>query len=125
MKKTVAALTTAILVSLSSTAHAECFGEAAEAYGCGISAPREGTLQEFGSSSKPVVPYYGPQSNNPFDGLFSRQEQRHMLRGIVLSNLARARFANQAFNRAVNSNAQPIRRQGNEPVTISFGGVGW
>ena len=126
MRSIIFSLIASLALGFSSSASAQCFGDAAQAYGCGVSAPREGTLQTFGTAGKPVVPYYGPKGRSPFDGLFTPWEQRQMLRGIVMNNMTRARFANQAFQRSVNSNANPIRLGTNSSVGVWFGGgIGW
>ena len=109
-----------------STARAECYGEAATAYGCGVpantgvnmagrSAP---SLEAFGSTEAPVLPdtgYYNqPQGSTD---VITPEEQHRMMRNIVLgkggSNPARS-----AQMRAVNSAAQPIRRSGSFPARI-------
>ena len=48
-----------IIFSTASSASAECYGDAANAFGCGISRRSEATLETFGSSSNYVVPDYG------------------------------------------------------------------
>ncbi len=128
MRATTIALFVAALVASAPAAQAQCFGETADAYGCGVSAPREGTLQSFGPSNQVVIPAYnyGRPNQSVFDGLFTKQEQRSMLRHIVISNLSRSHMANQAFARSMNYNARALRRQGNASVGVWGGwGAGW
>ena len=123
---TVVAITAmaALMVGTAKTSHAECFGEAADAYGCGISAPQEGSLASFGSPGQAVVPRYAQGKGSPFDGLFSRNEHRQMLRSIVLGNLSGAQGASGAFNKAINSNSRALRRSNNRRVNVYYGGWG-
>lgn len=122
MRSTLLSLVALLALATASHGYAECFGEAAEAYGCGVSAPQEGQLQQFASSNQGVVPYYGSPKRSPYDGLFTRQEQRQMLRSIVLGHLRGNQQAANAFNRAMNYNAQAIRRSGNQAVNVWYSG---
>ena len=115
----------ALIVSVAGTANAECFGEAADAYGCGVAAPQEGSLASFGTQGQAVMPRYAPMGGSPFDGLFSRAEHRQMLRGIVIGNMNGARSASNAFARAVNSNARALRKSNNRRVNVYYGGYGY
>ena len=114
-----------LALALTTTAQAECFGEAADAYGCGMAGPQEGSLVSFGTQGQSVVPRYARASGSPFDGLFSATEHRQMLRGIVINNMNGARAASNAFNRAVNSNARALRKSNNRRVNVYYGGYGY
>lgn len=120
MRSTLFALIAIVAIGFSSSAFAECFGEAASAYGCGVAAPQESRLQNFGSSGNQITPYYGPQNRSPYDGLFTHREQRAMLRSIVLGHRNRTSQANTAFNRAMNYNARAIRRVGAPSVGVWY-----
>ena len=116
---------TALALGITTTSQAECFGEAADAYGCGIAGPQEGSLVSFGAQGQSVTPRYARASGSPFDGLFSAQEHRQMLRGIVINNMNGSRSASNTFNRAVNSNARALRKSNNRRVNVFFGGYGY
>ena len=120
MRSTLLSIVAVISIGFAVSAHAECFGEAASAYGCGLAAPQQNRLQNFGSSGNEVAPYYGPQNRSPYDGLFTHKEQRAMLRSIVLGHRNRTGQANTAFSRAMNYNARAIRRVGAPSVGVWY-----
>ena len=126
MRSVPIALLASFSLFVASNAQAQCFGETAAAYGCGVSAPQEGSLSSFGSQQgNAVVPRYAQQQGSPFDGLFSAREHRQMLRNIVIGNLSGAQAASSAFNRAINSNARALRKSNNRRVGVYYGGFGY
>ena len=109
--------------TLSSSAYAECYGDAAEAYGCGAqgtSGPKRAarppsSLESFGSNDGPVLPNLGVNQNSDSDDVITPDERRQMMRSIVLGRTGSS--ASQAdHQRAVNSSARPLRRAGSMPV---------
>lgn len=114
-----------LVLAVAGTARAECFGETADAYGCGIAAPQEGSLASFGAQGQAVIPRYAQAHGSPFDGLFAPHEHRQMLRNIVIRNLGGAQAASNAFNRAMNSNARALRKSNNRRVGVYYGGYAY
>lgn len=109
-----------------SSAHAECYGEAAAAYGCGVPANpasvRPGrpsaSLEVFGSTDEPVLPDTGYHDQNQSSTDVLTPEERHrMMRNIVLGRVSSS-ASRSAQTRAVNSAAQPLRRSGSLPSNI-------
>ena len=103
-----------------SSATAQCFGDAAEMYGCEsrLGAPQgnSGELVRFGGDSAPVIPDTGRSSNgSSTDDLFTEQERRRMMRSIVQSG-GRQSYSRQAFTRSMTSGSRPIRRWGNTRI---------
>lgn len=95
-------------------AHAECYGDAADQYGCGnafVSQGRnEGTLERFGGSNDgPIIIDNGAygRSASPYD-VFSPEEERRMYRNAVLS--AGTRNVSRGYgNRSFRSNSRALR----------------
>lgn len=125
MRSIFVATVAALALSFSGSAQAQCFGETAAAYGCGVSAPQEGSLASFGTSGQAILPRYAQQNGSPFDGLFSPREQKAMLRNIVVGNLSGSRSASAAFNRAVNANSRALRKSNDRRVGLYWGGFGY
>lgn len=115
----------ALALGFSGSAQAQCFGETAAAYGCGVSVAQEGSLTSFGAPGQAILPRYAQQKGSPFDGLFTPRENRDMLRNIVVGNLSGSRSASAAFNRAVNANARPVRKSIDRRVGVYFGGIAY
>ena len=113
-------ITLGILVLLplfnSATAHAECYGDAVQAFGCqNTTAPasRGGDLVKFGEEPAPIIPdYYGRGTGYSSDDLVSSDERRSMMRDIILRG-GRGTQSSGAQNQAVNSSARPLRVFGN------------
>jgi hypothetical protein len=97
---------------VSSAAHAECYGDAVNAFGCQNTtapAPRGGELVRFGEEEGPVIPnYYGQNSGFSSDDVVSVDERRSMMRDIILRG-GRNAPSNSALNQAVNASQRPIR----------------
>jgi hypothetical protein len=95
------------------TAEAECYGDAAEAYGCGSTMKREGTLERFGSSdSRPIIidtGNYGHAKRSPYDDLFTPEEERRMFKSVVLGASKTNGLGNGYQNRSYRSNARALR----------------
>ncbi len=107
-----------------SSVEAECYGDAADAYGCGVPAqrtvgkhPKRGpSLEKFGSDEAPVLPDVGYYNQGQSASDVITPEERHrMMRGIVLGRSIPTR-SRTAQMQAVNSAARPIRRSGAMPV---------
>jgi hypothetical protein len=98
------------------SAHAECYGDAASMYGCGATtsaskpARRSGNLEHFGDASAPVLPDVA-SSQAGADDVITSQERRRMLRSIVLGS-GRRSWSERSFMQAVNSSGRPLRRSG-------------
>jgi hypothetical protein len=116
-----------VLATIASSAHAECYGDAAAMYGCAPAqgaqvAPRAGAgnLERFGASEAPVLPdtrYRDPQGGTTSD-VITPEERRRMLRGIVLGN--RRTYSQGSHIQAVNASGRPVRRSG----TVTQAGQG-
>jgi len=97
-------------------AHAECYGDAAAMYGCGVqgSAPSkraEGTLEHFGDSRAPVLPDVAyNQGSSISDDVITPQDRRRMLRSIVLGG--RRSYSQRSHLQAINNAGRPLRRSG-------------
>ncbi len=109
------AILTLICPFLTTAAQAECYGDAAQAFGCqNAIAPvsRGGDLVRFGEEPAPIVPdYYGRNSGFSSDDLVSIEERRGMMRDIILRG-GRTAQSNGAQNQAVASSARPLRAFG-------------
>jgi|GEM_PF-3061930 len=103
--------------SISSSASAECYGDAAEAYGCGAQgtagAKRSNrpaaSLESFGIDDGPVLPNLGYNQNSDSDDVISSEERRRMMRSIVLGRTG-STASQSAQQSAINSAARPLRR---------------
>ena len=104
----IAVLTTVI----SSTAHAECYGDAVQAFGCqntGAPTSRGGDLVRFGEEPAPIIPdYYGRASGYSSDDLVSVEERRSMMRDIMLRG-GRTSQSMGSQNQAINASQRPLR----------------
>jgi hypothetical protein len=119
-QRTLLGLALALLTqsALANLASAECYGDAAEAYGCGAPAPVSAkrssrpasALESFGSSDEPVLPdlRYGTNGSDS-DDVISPEERRQMMRSIVLGRGGNT-ASQAAHQQAVNSAARPLRR---------------
>jgi hypothetical protein len=115
-------LTILFLSAHVSSAHGECYGEAAAAYGCGVPAGQTKStvtrsasgLERFGSNEGPVLPDTG-NSNNSSSDVITPEERHQMMRRIVLGRGTSSRSA-AALNSAVNSAARPLRPIGSMPA---------
>jgi hypothetical protein len=107
-----------------SLAQAECYGDAAEAYGCGVPSQRSSgkssrnspSLERFGSDEAPVLPDtgYNNQGQSTSD-VITPEERYKMLRGIVLGRGGATRSRTIQMQ-AVNSAGRPLRRSGSLPA---------
>lgn len=103
--------------SLSTQAHAECYGDAAAMYGCGAAGgssakSTEGSLEYFGDSRAPVLPnvaYDQPESLS--DQVVTNQDRRRMLRSIILGSNRRP-YSQRTYIQALNNSGRPLRRSG-------------
>lgn len=104
----IAVLTTVI----SSTAQAECYGDAVQAFGCqntAAPASRTGDLVRFGEEPAPIIPdYYGRSSGYSSDDLVTADERRSMMRDIILRGGRNAQ-SNGAQNQAITASQRPLR----------------
>ena len=100
------------IVSTISTASAECYGDAAQAFGCGISRRSEATLETFGSSSNYVVPDYGAQDTLTVDDVYSPRENFQNFKRAIRGRRTN-RMVESTYNRSMMSTARPIRSFGN------------
>jgi hypothetical protein len=99
-----------------SSAMAQCYGDAAAAFGCGVSAPNEDTLESFGDSRNEVAPdYYGNSRQLTASDLFSHQETMNHYKRIYMGRSNQ--WSEQALRNSVNRSAQPIRTWGNRQLT--------
>ena len=117
MKTIVAAITTSLLCA--SSAFAQCYGDAAQAFGCGgISRGQEATLEAFGNSKNEVVPDYGYGNARQIsaDELFSQQDTINAYRRLY-NGWRGNRWSEQAFRNSINRSSQPIRAFGNLPFS--------
>jgi hypothetical protein len=113
MKTLLCALTLSVVFT--SSAYAQCYGDAADAFGCGVSRPNEATLESFGDSRNEVVPdYYGNSRPISASELFSEQETlnyyRRLYRGWRGNN-----WSESALRNSMNSQSRPLRPIGNTP----------
>jgi len=115
----IALLTTLI----STTAQAECYGDAIQAFGCQNTvapASRSGDLVRFGEEPAPVIPYYyGQSSGYASDDAVSVEERRAMMRDIILRGGRNAQSVG-AQNQAMNASQRPIRAFGNRQLRGYF-----
>lgn len=100
-------------------AQAECYGDAAEAYGCGAPAVQGAgrasrpspSLERFGSTDGPVLPDLGySQHNSDSDDIITYEERRKMMKSIILGRGGRSTASQQAHQQAINSSGRPLRR---------------
>jgi hypothetical protein len=113
--KTIFAATALSLVCASS-AFAECYGDAAQAFGCGISRGQEARLESFGDSRNEVVPDYGYSRPIRADELFSQQDTIAAYRRLY-NGWRGNRWSEQAFRNSMNRGSEPVRAFGNLPFT--------
>jgi hypothetical protein len=97
-----------MLVTFTSNTQAECFGDAAQAFGCGVQRREESSLQSFGDSRNEVIPDYGTPRQISVDDLFTADEQAMMYRNIIL-NRGVSGASNGALQRSVQGGSQPNR----------------
>jgi hypothetical protein len=106
-----------------SSAQAECYGDAADAYGCGVPAqrptgksPRNApSLERFGSDNDPVLPDTGYYQNQNATDVITPEERHRMMRGIVLGRGGSTR-SRSVLTQAINSAGRPVRRSGAMPA---------
>lgn len=97
-----------------SNANAECYGDAADQYGCGNAFTEQGrsdgTLERFGGGNDaPIIIDNGGYGRgaNSYD-IFSPEEERRMMRNAVLS--AGARSLSKGYgNRSYRMNSRSLR----------------
>lgn len=103
-----------ILASGISIASAQCYGDAAQAFGCGVSRASEGTLSRFGDEPTEVLPDYGTSRTMSVDDLFTPQEQRQMYKALVMRR-GQLQRSNNTLYRTMEANQRPLRPSGNLP----------
>jgi hypothetical protein len=114
MRSLLAALCTTLCFA--STSFAQCYGDAAAAFGCGVSRGQEDTLESFGDSRNQVIPDYGYSRPISAADIFSTQETVGFYRRIY-TGWRNNRWSEQAFRNSMNAGSQPIRAFGNIPFT--------
>ena len=97
-----------ILAAFTSNTQAECFGDAAQVFGCGVQRRDESSLQSFGDSRTEVMPDYGTPRQISVDDLFTPDEQAAMYRDIILKR-GISGTSNGALQRSVQGGSQPNR----------------
>jgi hypothetical protein len=103
--------------ALSTLARAECYGDAAEAYGCGAptatgtkrSTRPAPSLESFGGGDGPVLPNLGYNQNPDSEDVITPEERRRMMRSIVLGR-GGASGSESAHQSAINNAGRPLRR---------------
>lgn len=100
------------IVSTISTASAECYGDTAQAFGCGISRQSEASLETFGTSGNYVVPDYGTPRTLTVDDVYSPREDFQNFKRAVRGRRTN-RWVEQTYNRSMMSSARPLRAFGN------------
>ncbi len=103
-----------LTLCITSTASAQCYGEAAAAFGCGISRGQEDTLESFGDSRNEVRPDYGYSRPITAEDLFTTQQTIGFYRRIY-TGWRNNRWSEQAFRDSMNFGSRPIRAYGNLP----------
>ena len=114
MRTISAILISLMCVSVAINAEAECYGDAAEAYGCGSNFKREGSLERFsgGADNRPIIidnGNYGQQNRSPYDDLFTPEETRRMFKSVVVGANRSNGMANGYQNRSYRSNSRALR----------------
>lgn len=119
-------LVSSVLIGFTAGAHAECYGDAANMYGCNNGAQTSpsrgaGELERFGGESDQVLPHTGATSAERIttDDLFTHEEQRRMLKSIVTSG--GNTYSKGAFVRSMHAGARPLRRFNSRATTIRPG----
>lgn len=105
-----------VTLSFSSTSFAQCYGEAAAAFGCGVSRGQEDTLESFGDSRNQVVPDYGYSRQISASDLFTTQQTIGFYRRLY-TGWRNNRWSEQAFRDSMNFGSRPIRAYGNLPFS--------
>ena len=94
------------------SAHAQCYGDSAHSFGCGVQAGSSDELEIFGDSkSRGIMPEYDLGDPLSADNLFTDQERRQMYRRIITSGKG-GNQSNAAFTQSMDSAARPNRRLG-------------
>jgi hypothetical protein len=114
MKTIIAA--TALSLVCASSAFAQCYGDAAQAFGCGVSRAQEATLESFGTSKNDVVPDYGYARPVRADDLFSHEETINAYRRLY-NGWRGNNWSEQSFRNSMNRGSQPLRSFGNLPLS--------
>jgi len=112
MKSIVAAIVISLVCA--SSAFAECYGDAAQSFGCNISRGNEDSLESFGDSRNQVVPDYGYARSISANDLFTQQETINFYRRAY-TGWRGNRWSEQTFRNSINRGTQPIRTFGNLP----------
>jgi hypothetical protein len=114
-----AALFTSLSISagVPVSAYAQCYGDAAAMYGCGVQGASqakrpEGNLEYFGESRAPVLPDVAyNQGNSVSDEVVTNQDRRRILRSIVLGG-GRRPYSQRSHVQAINNSGRALRRTG-------------
>jgi hypothetical protein len=104
-------------IVFASSAMAQCYGDAAEAFGCSVSATNQDTLESFGDTRNEVAPdYYGNSRQLTAADLFSHDESMKRYKRIYMGGGVN-RWSEQTFRDSMNRQAEPIRAFGNRALT--------
>jgi hypothetical protein len=114
MKTIIAAI--ALSLVCASSAFAQCYGDAAQAFGCGVSRAQEATLESFGNSKNNIAPDYGYARPVRADDLFSYEESINAYRRLYNRRRGNS-WSEQSFRDSMNRGSQPLRSFGNLPLS--------
>ena len=103
-------------IACASPVFAECYGDAAEAFGCGVSRPTEDSLESFGESRGEVLPdSYANARQISASELFSHEETVNHYRQIYRS-FRGSSWSEADFRNSMNRQSQPLRRFISRPM---------
>jgi hypothetical protein len=101
-------------IVFASPVFAECYGDAAEAFGCGVPRSNDSSLESFGDSRDEVLPdYYGNARPISASDLFSHQEMVSFYRRIYRGRTNN--WSEATFRNSMNRQSGPLRRFTNTP----------
>lgn len=112
-------ITLALLVSISSSAQAQCYGDAATAFGCGAQKSSGDTLERFGGKGNQVLPVYdnqGSYHDYAFSDRETRMFYRRAVRGRWQYNMGYP-WSQRTYINTMNASGNPVRTFGNLPLT--------
>lgn len=121
MRSLVLSIVSSLVLGASVPAFAECYGDAANQYGCNNGSQEtsnrgSGELVRFGGESERVLPDngYANTKRSATDDLFTPEEQRQMLKSIVTGS--GSSYSRGAFTRSMQAGARPLRSFGNRGI---------
>jgi hypothetical protein len=100
-----------------SVANAQCYGDAANSFGCGVSQNSEDSLQQFGGNKNQVLPVYDSRGSY-HDYAFSDRETRTFYRRAVRGrwpNNMNYSWSQRTYINTMNASGNPVRTFGNLP----------